>query len=210
LYNNSIIMTIGVRYYVVRYGYKFKWKWNKRRRGLMSNLDVRIVRLEPSRVVAAYAFGSTPEICAWESLLSWAVSKGLLNVSNAANATNAPNAPTVPRFFGFNNPVPDPGSPNYGYEQWMTVAPDVTANLTAEVTANSEVQAKEFSGGLYAVTRCRLSEIRETWKRLTEWNEEGPYRLAHHQWLEECLTPPVPVIGTEPDLVYDLYLPIAK
>jgi DNA gyrase inhibitor GyrI len=160
----------------------------------MSNLDVRIVRLEPSRVVAAYAFGSSPEMHAWESLMSWARSKGLLNAS------------TLPRFFGFNNPVPDPGSPNYGYEQWMTVAPDVTAAMIA----NSEVQAKEFSGGLYAVTRCRLSEIRETWKRLTEWNEEGPYRLAHHQWLEECLTPPVPVIGTERDLVYDLYLPIAK
>ncbi len=160
----------------------------------MSKLDVRIVRLEPSRVVAAYAFGSSPEMHAWESLLAWAKAKGLLN------------APTLPRFFGFNNPVPDPGSPNYGYEQWMTVAPDVTA----DVTANGEVQAKEFSGGLYAVTRCRLSEIRETWKRLTEWNEEGPYRLAHHQWLEECLTPPVPVLGTERDLVYDLYLPIAK
>ena len=158
----------------------------------MSKLDVRIVRLEPSRVVAAYAFGSSPEMYAWESLLSWAKSKGLLN------------APTLPRFFGFNNPVPDLGSPNYGYEQWMTVAPDVTAG----VTANGEVQAKEFSGGWYAVTRCRISEIRETWKRLTEWNEEGPYRLAHHQWLEECLTPPV--MGTERDLVYDLYLPIAK
>jgi DNA gyrase inhibitor GyrI len=156
----------------------------------MSNLDVRIVRLEPSRVVAAYAYGSSPEMHAWESLLSWAKSKGLLN------------APILPRFFGFNNPVPDPGSPNYGYEQWMTVAPDVTGN--------GDVQAKEFSGGLYAVTRCRLSEIRETWKRLTEWNEEGPYRLAHHQWLEECLTPPMPVTGTERDLVYDLYLPIAK
>jgi DNA gyrase inhibitor GyrI len=164
----------------------------------MSNLDVRIVRLEPSRVVAAYAFGSRPEMYAWEKLLFWAKSKGLLN------------AATLPRFFGFSNPVPDPGSPNYGYEQWMTVAPDVTADLTADVTANGEVQAKEFSGGLYAVTRCRLSEIRETWKRLTEWNEEGPYRLAHHQWLEECLTPPVPVTGTERDLVYDLYLPIAK
>jgi DNA gyrase inhibitor GyrI len=161
----------------------------------MSNLDVRIVRLESSRVVAAYAFGSSPEMHAWEGLLSWAKAKGLLN---------APNALTVPRFFGFKNPVPDPGSPNYGYEQWMTVAPD----LTADVTANSEVQVKEFSGGLYAVTRCRLSEIRETWKRLTEWNEEGPYRLAHHQWLEECLNPPV--MGTERDLVYDLYLPIAK
>lgn len=168
----------------------------------MSKLDVRIVRLDPSRVVAAYAFGSSPEMYAWESLLSWAKSKGLLN------------APTLPRFFGFKNPVPDPGSPNYGYEQWMTVAPDVTAdltaNVTADVTANSEVQAKEFSGGLYAVTRCRFNEIRETWKRLAEWNEEGPYRLAHHQWLEECLTPAVPVMGTERDLVYDLYLPIAK
>jgi DNA gyrase inhibitor GyrI len=178
----------------------------------MSNLDVRIVRLEPSRVVAAYAFGSSPEMHAWESLLSWAKAKGLLNAPIAPNALSAPNAPTLPRFFGFKNPVPDPGSPNYGYEQWMTVAPDVTADLTADVTANGEVQAKEFSGGLYAVTRCRLSEMRETWKRLTEWNEEGPYRLAHHQWLEECLTPPVavPATGTERDLVYDLYLPIAQ
>ena len=31
------------------------------------------------------------------------------------------------RFFGFNNPNPSPGSPNYGYEQWLTVGPEVQA-----------------------------------------------------------------------------------
>ncbi|NIW49114.1 MAG: MerR family transcriptional regulator, partial [Gammaproteobacteria bacterium] len=69
----------------------------------MSELPVRIVKLEPMTIASTYGFGEQPEIEAWEKLLSWAREIGLSLKDH--------------RFFGFNNPNPSPGSPNYGYEQ---------------------------------------------------------------------------------------------
>ncbi len=153
----------------------------------MSELAVRIVKLEPMRVASAYGFGEQPELQAWDTLLSWAKSKGYEDLSKH-------------RFFGFNNPNPSPGSPNYGYEQWMTVGPE------EEPTEGIEI--KEFSGGLYAVTRCEgLQHITEIWMQLAVWREDSPYQEAHHQWLEECFTPEAERLE---DYVFDLYAPIAE
>lgn len=116
-------------------------------------LDVRIVQLEPLRVASALGFGPSPEAIAWEKILGWARQNGLLPEGDATQ----PETSGV-RFFGFNNPSPSPGSPNYGYEQWMTVGPDVVGS--------GEIPIKEFPGGLYAVTRCELRNIEATWKAL--------------------------------------------
>ena len=106
----------------------------------------------------------------------------------------------APRFFGFCNPNPSPGSPNYGSEPWMTVGP--------EVAGGAGVEIKEFAGGLYAVTRCEdLQTITDTWHRLATWCEGSLYVMGQHQWLEECFTPGVERIE---DYVFDLYLPIAE
>jgi hypothetical protein len=75
----------------------------------MDKLDVRIVHLETMRVASAVGFGANPEEQAWNKILAFAKAKGL------------PEKPEETRFFGFNNPDPSPGNPNYGYEQWMTV-----------------------------------------------------------------------------------------
>jgi DNA gyrase inhibitor GyrI len=155
---------------------------------IMEELNVRIVRLAPMRVASAYGFGPSPEEIAWQTLLNWAEACGLLDVEPA------------PRFFGFNNPSPSSGSLNYGYEQWMTVGPDVAGG--------DGVTIKEVAGGLYAVTRCEnLVTITETWHRLATWCEGSPYVIGQHQWLEECFTP-----GDEhiEDYVFDLYLPIVE
>ncbi len=153
----------------------------------MSDLQVRIVRLEPMRVACASGFGASPEEQAWKTLLDWAARKGLLADLK------------VQRFFGFNNPDPSPGSPNYGYDQWMTVGPDMEPE--------GEIKIKEFPGGLYSVVRCEGLPNPEIWKQLVMWCEVSPYKHAHHQWLEECLTPP----GTPwEETVFDLYLPIAE
>lgn len=151
----------------------------------MNDLDVRIVRLEPMRVATALGFGESPEAQAWEMILAYAAAKGL--------------DPSAQRFFGFNNPNPSHGSPHYGYEQWVTAG----AGLDGE----DGVQIKEFDGGLYAVTRCEgVESLPATWQRLVLWCEDSRYHQAHHQWLEECLTPP----GLPPEaMVFDLYLPIA-
>ena len=74
-----------------------------------TKLDVRIVQLEPLRVASALGFGPSPEAIAWEKILGWARQNGLPDAASTG-ATGKP----APRFFGFNNPSPSPGSPNYG------------------------------------------------------------------------------------------------
>jgi DNA gyrase inhibitor GyrI len=156
-----------------------------RGKNLMSSLEVDIVRLDPMRVAYTHGFGESPEPIAWDQLVAWMEEKGFKFEDHL--------------FFGFNNPDPSPGSPNYGYEQWMTV--------DAAVLPEGEVKVKDFAGGLYAVTRCKLPEIGAVWKRLAVWREDSPYQCAHHQWLEKAITPPSTPFE---DMVLDLYLPIAE
>ncbi len=155
----------------------------------MENEDVRLVQLAPMRMATALGFGPQPEFLAWTKLLTWAKAEGL--------------DPKDHRFFGFNNPSPSPGSPNYGYEQWMTVGP--------EVIAGGEVQIKDYAGGLYLVMRCRdLQQITEVWQELMRRFEQSPYQRGQHQWLEECLSVDSlddPAVETK---AFDLYLPVAK
>jgi len=148
--------------------------------------EVRIVELGPMRVAAALGFGPQPETDAWEELLTWALATNLLDGTQ--------------RFFGFNNPSPMPGSPNYGYEQWMTVGPDVEAL--------GDIEIKDCEGGLFAVLRCSgLATIGEDWERLAAWLEAGPYRLDDRQCLEELLSSPM-LPHTE--WVFDLYAAISR
>lgn len=161
----------------------------------MSELEVRIVDLEPMRVASVYGFGESPEEQAWDKLMAWAGPKGLLD------------NPETHRIFGFNNPNPSPGSPNYGYEFWIIVGPDVEPDDVARI--------QDFDGGLYAVTRCEVGGgdpgeiIPATWKRLVEWLGKSKYKHAKHQWLEEHLVPAGAPIN-EAGLVLDLYAPIAE
>jgi effector-binding domain-containing protein len=154
----------------------------------MSELEVRIVEMPPMRVASAHGFGESPEPLAWEKILAFAQAKGI-DVGQA-------------RFFGFNNPNPSPGSPNYGYEQWMTVGP--------EVEAEDDIVIKEIPARSYAVTRFKgLENITRVWQELVLWFEDSPYKRPAHWWsecLEELLTPPdVPPEEYE----FNLYLPIA-
>jgi DNA gyrase inhibitor GyrI len=156
----------------------------------MNDLEVRIVRLEPMRVASAHGYGQTPEIVAWNKTLAFAGAHGLLD------------RPGGHRFFGFNNPNPSPGSPNYGYEQWITVGPDVEGD--------EEVTIKEIPGRLYAVLRCEgIDNIGQAWRHLVTWFEDSAYQKPsyYYQGLEELLVPPdLPY----EDYVFDLYLPIAE
>jgi effector-binding domain-containing protein len=155
---------------------------------VMSELEVRIVDMEPMRVASALGFGETPELLAWNKILAYAEAKGL-DIAAA-------------RFFGFNNPDPTPGSPNYGYEQWMTVGPGVEGE--------GEVEIKEIPARRYAVAHCEgLDTIGQVWKDLVTWFEDSPYKKPphFHECLEELLTSPdVPF----EEYVFDLYLPIAE
>ena len=155
----------------------------------MESLDVRIVTLEPIRVASAHGFGEGPETLAWDKLIAWAKARGLWMDG------------TPRRYFGFNNPNPMPGSPNYGYETWMTVGP--------EIETDGEIAVKEFGGGLYAVTRCVVkdpgNDIYATWQKLVGWVENSPYRHGTHQWLEEHLFTGDPDFQ---DFTLDLFMPV--
>lgn len=159
----------------------------------MSNtLPVRIVRLPALHVASVHGFGREPEAAAWQQLTTWAGPLGLLD------------KPEEHRIFGFNNPNPAPGSPNYGYEFWITVGVDITPT--------ADVELKAFPGGLYAVTRCEVhndagDHIPATWQQLVRWRESSKYKGARHQWLEEHISTSGLTAG---EFVLDLYLPIAE
>jgi DNA gyrase inhibitor GyrI len=150
----------------------------------MSDLNVKIVKLEPLRVASVQGFGQGPEKQAWEKMGAFLEQQGLMTDLKTH------------RFFGFNNPEPTPASPNYGYEQWVTIGPDVLPQ--------GDVRIKSFAGGLYAVTHCQLLVITDTWKKLIIWREGSGYKPASHQWLEECLTP----FASDEEMELDIYLPI--
>ena len=158
----------------------------------MENQEVRIVTLDPMRVASFYAFSSSPENDAWNKLVTWAK-------PNACWQTTP-----VCRVFGFNNPNPSEGSPNYGYEYWITIKPDMQPG--------KEVKVREFSGGLYAVLHCDVKAgafdiIGITWNRLVKWLEASHYKHGSQQWLEEHLTR---FDTNEHGFVMDLYLPISE
>ena len=157
----------------------------------MSNLDVRIVKLPPLRVACINGFGAAPEGMAFEKMKAWAKTHGLLGKPH--------------RLFGYNNPDPSPGSPNYGYDVWIT--------SDEPVQADHEARIIEFPGGLYAVTRIEVKnpgdDIPGTWRKLVQWMEGSKYRHGRHQWLEEHLSPLEDMDGEQP-FTLDLHLPITE
>jgi DNA gyrase inhibitor GyrI len=136
--------------------------------------------------VSAYGFGKEPEGIASRKLSAWAEPKGLFG--------DLENHPT----FGFDNPFPSPGSPNYGYELWMKV--------DADTPPEGDITIKHFSGGTYAVTRFTgLSRIGDVWKQLVAWREASRYKCGHHQCLEHLINH----FEKDPEkYTFDLYLPI--
>jgi DNA gyrase inhibitor GyrI len=140
------------------------------------------------RVASALGFGTNPEAQAWGRLLDWAEESGALNDNREH------------RFFGFNNPDPSYGSPNYGYEQWVTVG--------EETEGADKVEIEVFEGGLYAVARCKgVQNIGECWKSLVRWREDSSHQPSSHQWLEELIN--APDVAPE-EMIFDLYLPIME
>lgn len=152
--------------------------------------EIKVVTLEPVRVASFHGFGTSPEDEAFSKMDAWARAHGLLD------------EPTKIQTYGFNNPNPSPGSPNYGYDVWLVVGPEVEGDDDAEVF--------EFEGGLYGVLRNKgLPNIGAAWQRLVKWREEQGYKNGTHQWLEGSVTPYDPNV-TEETLELDLFIPIAE
>lgn len=156
----------------------------------MSDPVVRVVKLPALRVVCVNGFGDGPEGMAFDKMREWAKTHHL------------PNGPH--RIFGYNNPDPSPGSPNYGYDVWLTVDQSVQAEDGARII--------EFPGGLYAVTRVEVNnpgdEIPNAWQKLVKWMEASKYHHGRHQWLEEHIGPLDDTVNELP-FTLDLFLPIS-
>jgi AraC family transcriptional regulator len=158
----------------------------------MNENKARVVELEPFRAASFHAYGTQPELDALAKLEAWAKAKGISD------------DPASRRVFGFNNPNPSPGTPNYGYEVWLVVGP--------ETQAEGDIEIIDFPGGLYAVLHWDGGSdpnegIPAAWKELVLWREGSPYQGAGHQWLEEHLPPEEASLA---GFTLDLYLPIAK
>lgn len=157
----------------------------------MEELEIRIVTLPAMRVACVNGFGESPEGQAFDKMLAWAKSHNLLDKPY--------------RTFGYNNPDPSAGSPNYGYDVWLTA--------DKSVQADGEVRIIDFPGGLYAVARIDVKnpweDIPETWQKLVKWMEASKYHHGRHQWLEEHIGPLDDMGGDKP-FTLDLHLPISE
>ncbi|MFX1565124.1 MAG: effector binding domain-containing protein [Promethearchaeota archaeon] len=165
----------------------------------IEDLFVQVVELEPMRVASARAFSASPEVDAWEKMRAWAAPQGLLDDYNKHPV------------FGFNNPNPSPGQEEYGYEFWI--------RMGAHFKGEDEIEAKDYEGGLFAVTTCKPWEelqsdfgkkhgYLESWKKLVDWvilsekyeNDES----------RQCLEKPHDQDVPFEELVLDLYQPIKE
>ena len=166
-------------------------RWIRQKEKRMDKLDVRIVTLPPMRVACINAFSESPEEDAFGKMVAWAKSHGQFGKPH--------------RIFGYDNPTQSPGSPNRGYDVWLTV--------DKSVEADGEARIIEFPGGLYAVTRVDVKnpweDIPSTWQKLVKWMEAGKYHHGRHQWLEEHIGPLEDMGGDKP-FTLDLHLPIAE
>lgn len=153
----------------------------------MKETPVRIVTLEPMTLICFNGFGTEPEDQALTLLHAWAKQQDQHG-----------------RIFGYNNPDPAEGSPNYGYDACMIV--------DAETEPVKGSRIRHLEKGLYAVLNCPVKEpwvdIPGAWKTLVQWVDANDFSLGPHQWLEEHL--PKNDQDSEINMTLDLYMPIKK
>ncbi len=151
----------------------------------MTDLPVRIVELEPMSLICFNGFGEEPETQALSMLKQWADAHGRAG-----------------RIFGYNNPNPSEGSPNYGYDACMVVDKDTQPEGDARI--------HHMEGGTYAVLHCPVrnpwEDIPGAWQSLVQWMDENDYSMGESQCLEEHLDPS----EFSADVLFELnlYLPI--
>ena len=155
----------------------------------MKNPKVTITKLDRMRIAAVQCISNTPEKDTWAKLRAWAEPLGLFH--------DLEGHPV----FGFNNPPPTDESKGYGYELWI--------RIDANTKPEGEIIAKDFAGGLYAVTTCKLlgdanGSIQDVWQQLWQWVQASDYKWRRTHELEKPQDP----LASVKDMVLDLYLPI--
>lgn len=151
--------------------------------------DIKELRKLPPGKVAYYCHkGMEPEWDAWETLIGW------------VKKHNLDKGEQKLRYFGFDNPPPASEGEEYGYEVWVTIGDDIEVD-------DEKVQAKQFEGGLFAVTSTTVQDVFSAWINLGKWLEESTYSYREHiPCLEELLS-----YGEEAENIkLVLYLPVKE
>ena len=155
---------------------------------------VQLETLPEMRVVSFHGFGINPEELSGQKLRAWIDAHQLTDHVESL------------RIFGFNNPDPAEGSPNYGYEHWMT--------LPEGFQPQKDETLKTLEGGLYAMLgfeNATPEMFGPTWKALGEWRLASSYIYDDsRQWLEECLTPKALLNIEEGLFSFNCYMPIKE
>jgi len=143
------------------------------------------VMVASQRAARFHALSASPELEAWARMQEWAESNGLWQ----AGKLFAPDAEFV--VYGFNNPNPSVGSPNYGYE-FLVCGKDIPDAPDMTTLGGGRYLAASFEG-------ADPSGLPDAWQALAAVAETAGYRAGAHQWLER---------HHPPEIRIEMYLPI--
>lgn len=108
---------------------------------LESKMEIRIVYLPPATVASYQYIGENPEDIAGAKIYSF------------IKEMNLPERKPDFRLYGFNNPSPQAGQREYGYEFWATIPDDMEVK--------EPFMKISFSGGLYAAHCIKMGDFQE-------------------------------------------------
>src|SRR6056297_2195454 len=155
----------------------------------LTNSDIRIMRLKPTKIAAYRAKSESPEADSLKPLLEWANKEGIMNL------------PTT-RVFGFDTTIEKKEYPVYGYESWISIPKDCQVTVPLE--------EKHLQGGLYAVTNTTYGnfDVQKRWQMFAKWFEESEFEYGGQQCLEEVLM--IETIDNPSKLQLDLLIHIKE
>ncbi len=145
--------------------------------------DIKIIEMEEMRVASFHVMGESPEIKVIKKMQEWARPKNLISDGKYP-------------VFGFDNPHPEPGMKEYGYELWLVLDEGVEAE---------NVEVKQIPATRYAMLHSEgFDNIGSNWRKLVAWVKNSEYEPACGQCLEGH------ILGSSEigDFALNLYMPI--
>lgn len=128
---------------------------------LEAKMDIRIVYLPPATVASYQYAGENPEDTAGPMIYSF------------IRETNLPDRKPDFRLYGFNNPSPQAGQREYGYEFWVTIPDDMQVK--------EPFKKMNFSGGLYAAHCIKMGDFQEWETFINVLQKQEEYEI---EWRE--------------------------
>lgn len=160
-------------------------------------MDIRIVYLPPAEVAAYRHFGENPEDPAGEVILGFIAGSGLAKIK-----------PDF-RLYGFNNPSPQEGQKEYGYEFWATIPEGMEVR--------EPLIKKHFAGGLYAAHCIKMGDFHEweSFMKLVMENKEYEPDWREPEGMGGCLEEELNIYttvseGNRENIQLDLLIPIRR